>query len=84
MAVQPGVRSFRGTLAGGNDDTNLQAASVADHPVVIVQLQPSLSLNPKNLNELWQEYEVGISGRKPAKLFSQSEQGGKNKHKYCR
>jgi hypothetical protein len=34
--VQPGVRSFRGTLAGGNDDTNLQAASVADHQVVIV------------------------------------------------
>jgi hypothetical protein len=84
IAVQPGVRSFRGTLAGGNDDTNLRAASAADQPVAIARLQPSLSPNPKNLYELWQEYEVGIGGRKAAKLFSQWERGGKNKHKYCR
>jgi Transcriptional activator of glycolytic enzymes len=85
IAVQPGVRSFRGTLAGGNDDArNLQAASAADQPVAIVRSQPSLSPNPKNLYELWQEYEVGIGGRKAAKLFSRSERGGKNKHKFCR
>ena len=84
IALQPGVRSFRGTLAGGNDDTNLQAANAADQPVAIARLQPSLSPNPKNLYELWQEYEVGIGGRKAAKLFSQWERGGKNKHKYCR
>ena len=84
IALQPGVRSFRGTLAGGNDDTNLQAANAADQPVAIARLQPSLSPNPKNLYELWQEYEVGIGGRKAAKLFSQWERGGKNKHEYCR
>ena len=49
IAVQPGVRSFRGTLAGGNDDArNLQAASAADQPVVaIVRSQPSLSPTQK-------------------------------------
>ena len=72
-------------MAGGNDDArNLQAASAADQPVAIVRSQPSLSPNPKNLYELWQEYEVGIGGRKAAKLFSRSERGGKNKHKFCR
>jgi hypothetical protein len=83
IAIQPGVRSFRGTtVAGSNDDTILRAASAAQQPAI--RSQPSLSSNPKNLYELWQEYEVGIGGRKAAKLFSQWERGGKNKHKYCR
>ena len=83
IAIQPGVRSFRGTtVAGSNDDTILRAASAAQQPAI--RSLPSLSSNPKNLYELWQEYEVGIGGRKAAKLFSQWERGGKNKHKYCR
>ena len=83
IAIQPGVRSFRGTtVAGSNDDTILRAASAAQQPAI--RSQPSLRSNPKNLYELWQEYEVGIGGRKAAKLFSQWERGGKNKHKYCR
>ncbi len=44
----------------------------------------SLSPNPKNLYEVWQEYQVGIGGRKAAKLFTAKERGGKVKHKYHR
>ena len=44
----------------------------------------SLSSNPKNLFELWHEFQVGLRGRKPAKLFPAKEKGGKMKHKYHR
>ncbi len=43
----------------------------------------TLSSNPKNLFVLWQEYEFGISGRKPARDFT-AKQRGKTKHKYFR
>ena len=37
----------------------------------------------KNLYDLWQEYEFGISGNKPAKDFTRLERG-KQKFAYCR
>ena len=44
----------------------------------------SLSPNPKNLFGLWHEFQVGLRGRKPAKLFPAKDKGGKMKHKYHR
>ena len=35
----------------------------------------SLSPNPKNLNILWNENEVGIGGRNPSKVFIPLERG---------
>jgi hypothetical protein len=41
-----------------------------------------LSKCPKNLHVLWAEYESGIGGNKPARLFAQADRG-KVKYKYC-
>ena len=46
-------------------------------------LQAELSPTPRTLYILWQEYQEGIGGRKPARLFTREERG-KVKHKYCR
>jgi hypothetical protein len=35
----------------------------------------TLSPNPRTLHLLWHEYEFGISGRKPAKNFTEQERG---------
>jgi hypothetical protein len=43
----------------------------------------SLMPNPRDLFVLWQEYEVGVGGRKAAKLFTRVEKG-QVKFKYCR
>ena len=40
------------------------------------QYQSTLMKNPKSLYVLWQEYEFGIGGRKPARQFSSKERGG--------
>jgi hypothetical protein len=43
----------------------------------------SLSKTPKSLFVLWQEFEVGIAGRKAARLFTRVERG-RNKFIYYR
>lgn len=47
-------------------------------------LHATLSPTPRNLYVLWQEYYVGVDGRKPAKDFSSRERGGTHKVTYCR
>jgi hypothetical protein len=86
LALQPGVRSLRGTVADSNDDSNsTRAAETASQTLFVARAQQaSLSPNPKNVYELWQEYEVGSGGRNAAILFSRINRGGKNKHKYRR
>jgi hypothetical protein len=89
IALQPGLRGPVGTVAqggtratGGNDDDMAVDAvatlnGVGAAPAV-------LSPTPRNLFELWQEYQVGIGGRKAARLFTSRERGGKSKYKYHR
>ena len=43
----------------------------------------ALSATPRDLHTLWQEYQVGLGGRKPARLFTAWERG-RVKHKYTR
>ena len=43
----------------------------------------TLSPHPRDLFTLWQEYEFGIGGRKPARQFTVGERA-KVKFKYCR
>jgi hypothetical protein len=79
--VYPGVRGGRRSTPG--DDDGIAAAALT--AIAGRGAPPSLSPNPKNPFELWDEYQVGIGGRKAAHLFSQAERGGKVKHsKYCR
>ena len=42
----------------------------------------ALSPTPRSLYRLWDEYTVGIGGRKAARLFTHSERG-RVKHSYC-
>ena len=43
----------------------------------------TLGARPKTLHDLWKEYTVGSSGKKPARDFNQGERG-KVKTKYCK
>jgi hypothetical protein len=43
----------------------------------------TLMPNPKSLYDLWHEYLHGVGGRKPARLFSETERG-RVKYKFTR
>ena len=43
---------------------------------------PLLSRNPRTLSLLWDEWQVGLNGHKPASQFTDSERGGENKNRY--
>lgn len=60
------------TRGGDNDNTVPVRAQLT-----IAGLSPA----PKDLYQLWNEYQHGIGGRKPAKQFSQRERG-QVKHTY--
>ena len=47
------------------------------------RLETGLSRLPKTLYDLWDEYTVGLEGRKPAKYYSSVERG-RCKYKYTR
>ena len=47
------------------------------------RVESTLSSLPKTLYDLWDEYTVGLEGRKPARLYSSHERGC-CKHKYSR
>jgi hypothetical protein len=70
-------------LAGNTIDAmeidQQETAAITARPPLIARL----SKCPRNLHELWREYEHGIGGYKAAKLFTASERG-KEKCKYCR
>ena len=60
-----------GGRAHSNDDGVASGQTENDH----IPYQATLSKCPKSLFVLWQEFEFGIGGRKPAKLFSTAERG---------
>lgn len=82
----------RGTAASGNDngreldEENRNPQRPSNHrgpakgPLL---LGASLMAKPNSLYELWQEYQFGVGGRKPAKDFSSKERG-RCKSTYCR
>jgi hypothetical protein len=49
----------------------------------VAEIVLALSPRPRNLHILWQEYEFGLGGRKPARQFTAIERG-RVKFKYCR
>jgi hypothetical protein len=63
--------------------TRIVGAAMELAPVIAMTNPPTLSLNPKSLFDLWDEYLHAIGGRKPARLFSHSERG-RVKYNYSR
>lgn len=69
IALQPVVRPVHRAGGGGEGQAGAPAAT--------------LSTCPRNLYVLWQEYEFGVGGRKPARQFTSVERG-RVKFKYSR
>jgi hypothetical protein len=72
IALQP-VQRVRREENNNHDQTGMEA----------VPFVATLSPHPRDLFTLWQEYEFGIGGRKPARQFTVGERA-KVKFKYCR
>ena len=86
VAMQPARRLA--TTAVGIDllagaATGTVGAAMVLAPDLAMMNPPSLMPNPKSLFDLWDEYLNGVGGRKPARLFSQTERG-RVKYKYTR
>ena len=68
--LQLGMRGPVGTLRRqGNDDARTDDAALLLATAGVNAAPASLSPNPKNLFELWHEFQLGLGGRKPAKFF---------------
>ena len=67
-----------------NRSNNLRAAadSAAGEDDATNRSIGTLKKNPKCLHTLWMEYEFGLGGKKPAKMFTASERG-RCKYVYC-
>jgi hypothetical protein len=74
----------RRAIGGANNNNALDNEN--DRTTNRVQQQiyeATLSKNPKDLYDLWVEYEFGIEGRKPARTFNIKERG-RNRYNYAR
>ena len=71
LVQQPGHRHVEGAQAEGNGGVLAGAANRV----------AALSPTPLTLYTLWEEYQTGIGGRKPAKLFT-AHGRGRVKQKY--
>jgi hypothetical protein len=91
--VNTNIRAFGGTIpsALARQDPQQQArqrqATDPDRQVQEGTCPATLSPTPRTLAELWEEYQFGIGGRKPAKDWSAIERGNPRqgiKQKYYR
>ena len=92
--VNTNIRSFGGTIQGAlaRQDPQQQARrrQATDPERQVEQegtLPATLSPTPRTLAELWEEYQFGIGGRKPAKDWTATERGNRIhgiKQKYYR
>ncbi|KAI2507360.1 hypothetical protein MHU86_7080 [Fragilaria crotonensis] len=57
------------------DDRDGEFDGRRDPETTVPRVNATLTKNPRSLHLLWQEYEFGIGGRKPAKNFTAVEQG---------
>jgi len=63
------------TVAGPNNQQNDEDDNRNVGDANEIPFESSLSPKPRNLYELWMEYEHGIGGRRAARLFSRQERG---------
>jgi hypothetical protein len=76
FAPRRAVPSGGGSGSGNSSGHNSVVGGIADNAA-------TLSKCPKNLYLLWEEYEFGLQGRKPAKRFTTRERG-RDRFKYNR
>lgn len=75
--LEQASRTLQVEMDDDDDGAEGRTPRVAPRPLA------TLYRSPKSLYDLWQEYQFGLNGEKPAKDFSSSERG-KNKSMYCR
>jgi len=75
--LEQALRTLQVEMDDDDDGAEGRTPRVAPRPLA------TLYRSPKSLYDLWQEYQFGLNGEKPAKDFSSSERG-KNKSMYCR
>ena len=91
IALQPVVRrsnllprvvDTQGTQ--GQNEEEQKEEDDEELAMLLIRRRPAkLYKSPKTLFDVWQEYQFGINGEKPAKDFTHEERG-KNKCMYCR
>ena len=91
IALQPVVRrsnllprvvDTQGTQ--GQNEEEQKEEDDEELAMLLIRRRPAkLYKSPKTLFDVWQEYQFGINGEKPAKDFTHEERG-KNKCIYCR
>jgi hypothetical protein len=81
LAIMPAWRG-RNPRVGGRGDSGGGGGGGGSNESELVP-PANLCNCPKNLYVLWAEYESGIGGNKPARLFTASERGAV-RFKYCR
>lgn len=85
IAMYPSQRQRQNDLqVEGGHTTALQGSQHAAGPIAQHSKNATLAPNLRNLFVLWNEYEFGIAGRKPAKEFTRAERGGRIKHTYSK
>ena len=92
--VNGNIRAYGGTIQGAlvrqHPQQQARQRQATDPQLQVQQegtLPATLSPTPRTLAELWEEYQFGIGGRKPAKDWSGIERGNKQfgiKQKYYR
>jgi len=80
VATTTGINLLAGAATGG---TSIAGAAMELAPALAMMNPPTLMPKPKSLFDLWDEYLNGVGGRKPARLFSETERG-RVKYKYTR
>jgi len=75
--IEQASRSLQGETDEIEDGAEGRTSRLAPRPLA------QLFRSPKSLYDLWQEYQFGLNGEKPAKDFNSRERG-KNKSMYCR
>jgi hypothetical protein len=76
IALQPVWRVAALVVVDGRGEADMGAAND-------LTMMATLMPTPRSLHDLWSEYLHGVGGRKPARLFSYTEQG-RSKHRYSR
>jgi len=79
LATASGMDLLAGAAATGTVGASTCSCTRPGNAEPLSSLMP----NPKSLFDLWDEYLNGVGGRKPARLFSETERG-RVKYKYTR
>ena len=76
LTIAPAYRATARQNAGQNNNDGQNGGNVGQNGGNAgIPFASTLSRTPRTLYDLWNEYEYGIGGRKPAKDFAATERG---------